>query len=252
LQLTTNESSEDQKKATNLAINKVSYPLLIKYGRFPVYIPAERIKSFLSVIEKDGLTYGKITDYEINRYLDELDAKYRNPDVAIIRQGAVDAIKRALLFRTTNYEINNAIVLPQEGKPKTNGEKADSYLEVVKSQQRLYKFEHGKLVKTYIVSTGLTWETPPGEYMVLGKEKMAISYVGDWYMPNYLPLGTIYGYRFGFHSIPFHLDASGNIYSRDTSTMGSPATGGCVQLDQNDSLEVYEWAKVGTPVYIYE
>ena len=34
--------------------------------------------------------------------------------------------------------------------------------------------------------------------------------------------------------------------------MGSPATGGCIQLTYDDSLELFEWAQVGTPVYIYE
>uniref|UniRef100_A0A7C4TLG9 Murein L,D-transpeptidase n=1 Tax=candidate division WWE3 bacterium TaxID=2053526 RepID=A0A7C4TLG9_UNCKA len=252
LAIITNETKEQQKQATTAVINKLAYPLLIKYGRNPIYIPTERIRSFITVTEKDGLTYGKLNDYEINRYLDELDLVYKHPDVVIVRQAAVDSIKRALLFRSTNFEINNAVILPQEGKPKSNGEKADIYLEVIKSQQRLYKFEQGKLTKTYIISTGLTWETPPGEYKILDKEKMAISYRDDWYMPNYLPIGTIYGYRFGFHSIPYHLDAAGNIYSRDSNTMGSPATGGCIQLTQEDSLELFEWAKVGTPVYIYE
>ncbi|MBI2414540.1 L,D-transpeptidase [candidate division WWE3 bacterium] len=252
LHITSSETKDEQKRATEQVINKVGFSLLIKYGRNPIYIPAERIKAFISVVEKDSLTYGKLNDYEINRYLDELDLKYKKEDVLVIRSAAVDAIKRALLFRATNYEINTAVILPLEGKPKTNGEMADVYLEVNKSQQRLYKFEHGKLVKTYIISTGLTWETPPGEFVVLGKEKMAISYQDDWYMPNYLPIGTVYGYRFGFHSIPYHLDAAGNIYSRDSNTMGSPATGGCIQLTQDDSLELFDWAKIGTPVYIYE
>lgn len=252
LRIISNETNEQEKKATEQVISKIAFPMLIKYGRNPIYIPTERIKTFITVVEKDGLTYGKLNDYEINRYLDELDQKYKKEDVLVIRTAAVDSIKRALLFRATNYEINTAVILPLEGKPKTNGEMADVYLEVIKSQQRLYRFEKGKLVKTYIVSTGLTWETPPGEYKVLGKEKMAISYHDDWYMPNYLPIGTVYGYKFGFHSIPYHLDAAGNIYSRDSNTMGSPATGGCIQLTQEESLELFDWASVGTPVYIYE
>lgn len=123
---------------------------------------------------------------------------------------------------------------------------------MIKSQQRLYRFEDGELVKTYVVSTGLTWETPTGEFEVLGKQKMTISYYDNWYMPNYLPIGDINGYRFGFHEIPYHMDGAGNIYSRDPNTMGSPATGGCIQLGRDDSLELFEWADVGTPVYIYE
>jgi lipoprotein-anchoring transpeptidase ErfK/SrfK len=80
-----------------------------------------------------------------------------------------------------------------------------------------------------------------------------MSYFGNWYMPNYLPIGYINGqYRFGFHSIPYHMDGAGNIYSRDSNTMGSPATGGCIQLSSEDSLELFNWAWVGMPVYVYE
>jgi len=81
---------------------------------------------------------------------------------------------------------------------------------------------------------------------------MTISYFGNWYMPYYLPVGTVNGYRFGFHEIPYHMDGAGNIYSRDPNTMGSPATGGCIQLTNIDAMELFAWAEVGTPVYIYE
>ncbi|MEZ6255187.1 MAG: L,D-transpeptidase [Patescibacteria group bacterium] len=246
------DDNSSQKKETEAVLDLINRTLLIKYGRNPVYIPAGKIAEFTSFTTKDGITEGHVATDNIHKYLEELGQKYESENVAIILPEAVDAIARALIFRAANYQINTAIVLPLEGKPITNGDKADVYLEVVKSQQRLYRWEQGKVVKTYIVSTGRVWETPPGQYNVLGKQKLAISYVGDWYMPNYLPIGTIYGYRFGFHAIPYHLDGAGNIYARDKNTMGSPATGGCIQLTQEESLEIYEWATVGTPVYIFE
>ncbi|EKD99899.1 MAG: hypothetical protein ACD_22C00139G0001 [uncultured bacterium] len=72
-------------------------------------------------------------------------------------------------------------------------------------------------------------------------------------MPNYLPIGYIQGkYRFGFHAIPYHMDGNGNIYSRDPNTMGSPATGGCIQLSPKDAEELFNWARVDMPVYVYD
>jgi hypothetical protein len=234
-------------------IGTITAPLLIKYGRNSVHIPTDTLLSFITVqTDLDG-AYGKIDVEKINEYVRILSKKYENEDVKVVENYAAEAIARTLLFRVTGYPINNAVILPIEGRSKTNGELHDAYLEVIKSQQRLYRFENGKLTKTYIVSTGLTWETPPGEYSVMGKQKMTISYFGNWYMPNYLPIGYVNGsYRFGFHSIPYHMDAAGNIYSRDFNTMGSPATGGCIQLTPEDSLELFNWAWVGLPVYIYE
>lgn len=238
---------------TLVLIENITIPLLIKYGRNPIYIQKSDLKKFILTEDREGITYGKISAEEITKYLETLKVKYAKDDVVILTNEAANAIQNALLFRATDYKVNKAVVLPLEGAPKTNGELSDVYLEVDKAQQRLYRFEHGKLVKTYIVSTGLTWETPAGEFKILGKQKMAISYFGNWYMPNYLPIGTINGgYRFGFHAIPYHMDVNGNIYSRDENTMGSPATGGCIQLTLEESKELFDWAAVGTPVYIYE
>lgn len=246
------EDTTSQNKITQELINRITTPLLIKHGRNPFYIPTNKLKDFIKVNEVDRVLYGSIDENKVGDYLNELNEEYKVDGVNVLKQEAIWAIQRALLFRATDYEINNAVILPIEGEPKSNGELHDTYLEVIKSQQRLYRFEDGKLVKTYIVSTGLTWETPPGEFTVLGKQAMTISYFNDWYMPHYLPLGTINGYRFGFHAIPYHLDGQGNIYSRDINTMGSPATGGCIQLTPDDAKELFEWAKVGLPVYIYQ
>jgi lipoprotein-anchoring transpeptidase ErfK/SrfK len=250
---TVDDASLQTKLTKELATKISARPLLIKYGRNPIYVSVPDIANFIDIDTNSNPATASINTNAISAYIDNLEAKYAKDDVIVIKHEAVTAIARALLYRATDYTVNNAVILPLEGKPQTNGEKAKVYLEVVKSQQRLYRFEEGKLTKTYIVSTGLTWETPAGEYKVLGKQKMAISYFGNWYMPNYLPIGLIYNqYRFGFHSIPYHLDAAGNVYSRDINTMGSPATGGCIQLTPEDSEELYEWASVGTPVYIYE
>jgi hypothetical protein len=246
------DSVDAQHQATTDLIDNMAFPLLIKYGRNEIYIQNEDIQSFVDTKTKDGYLSGFVNEEAISNYLQELHEQYATHDVQVMHNEAVEVLKRTLLYRAADYEINNAVILPLDGKPKTNGELHEVYIELIKSQQRAYRFEYGELTKVYVVSTGLTWETPAGQYQVLGKQKMTISYYDAWYMPNYLPIGTINGYRFGFHEIPYHLDGAGNIYSRDPNTMGSPATGGCIQLNAADSLELFDWAEIGTPVYIYE
>lgn len=246
------DDKDSQNRSTLDLVKKISVPLLIKYGRNPIYIPGSKIRDFIEIVDDNGFLTGKVSATKVSKYLETLKNDNEKTDVKILTKEAVSAIQRAILYRAADYQVNLAVILPIEGKPKSTGELHNVYLEVIKSQQRLYRFENGKLVKTYIISTGLTWETPTGEYKVLGKQKMTMSYFGNWYMPNYLPIGTVNGYRFGFHEIPYHMDAAGRVYSRDPNTMGSPATGGCIQLTPDDSLEIFNWAKVGTPVYIYE
>lgn len=252
LEIESEDNLELQKEATEQLILDISAPLLIKYGRNPIYVPKTTVSGFIDTLTLDDFFYGKINKKAIKDYIKEISKQYASDDVVLEEVQAIDAISRAMLFRAANYEINNAVVLPLKGNPKSNGELHNEYLEIVKSQQRLYKFKEGKLVNTYIISTGLTWETPAGEFEILGKQKMTISYYDDWYMPNYLSIGKINGYFFGFHEIPYHMDAAGNIYSRDANTMGSPATGGCIQLKPKDSLELFDETPIGTPVYIYE
>lgn len=241
-----------QREATETLIQNMSVPLLIKYGGTPLYISADQIREFIGTTEKEGFHYGYIKKDAVEEYLDSLEPTYASDEIQIFKNDAVLAITRAILFKAADYEVNNAVILPLVGNPKTNGGLHPEYLELIKSQQRLYRFKNGKLVKTYVVSTGLTWDTPAGEYEILGKQKMTISYYDYWYMPNYLPIGTISGFYFGFHEIPYHMDGYGNIYSRDPNTMGSPATGGCIQLTRKDSLELFEQIPIGAPVYIHE
>ena len=253
LTLDTVDELSTQKSLTSDLVDNMIKPLLIKYGGTPVSIPSDELKKFIETNESDGNYYGYISERAVSDYLNKLHKEYKSEDIAVLHEDAVRAIRLTMLYRATDYKINNAVILPLQGKPKTDGSKHDVYLEIVKSQQRLYRFEKGKLAKTYVISTGLTWDTPSGNFSVLGKQKMTISYFGNWYMPDYLPIGLIGGsYRFGFHAIPYHMDGAGNIYSRDPNTMGSPATGGCIQLQPEEATELFDWATVGTPVYIYE
>ena len=253
LTMGTMDDPKMQRAKTDEILETITTPLLIKYGRNPVYISKDTLKEFIFIEEADGSVYGRVDFDKVSEYLDELHAKYRSSELVVIHNQAVDSIRRALLYRAASEKVNNAVILPLEGKPKSDGSLHDVYLEVIKSQQRLYRFEYGKLVKTYVVSTGLTWETPAGNHQILGKQKMTISYFGNWFMPDYLPIGYVNGsYRFGFHAIPYHMDGNGNIFSRDPNTMGSPATGGCIQLLREEATELFEWAVVGTPVYVYE
>ncbi len=243
----------DQQQLMYEHVAKVNSPLLIKYGRNPLYISTEEINTFITKNQTEDITHAKVSINKIAHYLDTLDEKYATEDIQVVRPEAEEAIARSILYRAADTKENTAVVLPLQGLPKSRGEKATKYLEVIKSQQRLYRFEDGELVKTYIVSTGIVAETPTGEFKVLGKQKKTISYFGNWWMENYLPIGYMpNGNRFGFHAIPYHQDSSGAVWSRDPNTMGSPATSGCIQLTQVESLELYEWAKVGMPVFIYE
>ncbi|OGC50357.1 hypothetical protein A2716_04080 [candidate division WWE3 bacterium RIFCSPHIGHO2_01_FULL_40_23] len=240
-----------QHEETDKLIEKItSTPLLIKYGRNPVYIYKNDLSKFVDTRVEDGKKIGFLNESAINDYLNLLIQKYKT-DLELNDDHAAKSIMYALLYRAGEEKLNEAVILPLIGRPKTDGKVHDKYLELNKSQQRIFTFENGELKETYVVGTGLTAETPSGNFRILKKLRMSFSYWGNWYLPYMMPVGQFpNGNYFGIHEIPYHQDAYGNIYSRDENTMGSPATGGCIQMYREDVKELWDWVDIGTPVII--
>jgi len=250
-----NEKFDSQTNiSSNLnLVNKITEkPIQLKAGRTEINVSGETLKTFIkSRNENDKqimyFDYSTVTQYlsDQNRLLNfasEIDLNMSSAKLS-----------NHLLFRLTEENPSRTFILPIKGSFTLSPMLHPKFIEVNKSQQRAYLFENGNLVKTYIISTGVTWETPTGTFKVLNKVPMTISYSGYWYMPWYLPIGTINGpYYFGFHEVPYHMDYKGMIYSRDPETIGSPATGGCIQLLKGQAKELFDWAETGMPVYITE
>lgn len=243
----------ENKNSNQELLNRVtSKPLQLKAGRREINLTPNDLKNFVSSKDENGKEVLFINQNSIANYLENLDEKIVFPaDVDFKLSSA--KLANHLLFRITEESPSRTFILPITGSFSISPQKHPKFIEVNKSQQRAYLFEQGRLVKTYVISTGVTWETPTGEFKVLNKVPMTISYSNYWYMPWYLPIGTINGpYYFGFHEVPYHMDYKGMIYSRDPETIGSPATGGCIQLLKGQAKELFDWAEVGTPVYITE
>lgn len=84
---------------------------------------------------------------------------------------------------------------------------------------------------------GTFWETPTGNYSVLGKEPNHFSSIGNVWMPYSM---QFFG-NFFIHGWPYHDD-------------GEPVpegySGGCIRLSTEDAGTVYAFAKKGTPIYV--
>ena len=244
--------NENIKANEELRKQIVSAPLSIKAGRMVTAVTADSLNSFIekkSVGKKEVL---KISTAIIEKYLMDLNEKNKFP-TEVNYKSASTKLANFLLFRLTEEKPAKTFILPINGSFSIDPYKHPKFIEVNKSQQRAYLFENGILKKTLYISTGVTWETPAGTFNVLNKVPMTISYTNSWYMPWYLPIGQINGkYYVGFHEVPYHMDYNGMIYSRDPETIGSPATGGCIQVLKGQAKELFDWAEVGMPVYITE
>lgn len=120
------------------------------------------------------------------------------------------------------------------------------YIEVDISDQKLYAYEYGQLVRSFLISTGVRKRpTPLGDFSVLEKVPQVTykwSY-GANHLDNY-DLGTVpYNLRFKkyyyIHYSPWH------------SNFGKRMSHGCVNVDKANAKWIYEWADKDVAINVH-
>lgn len=159
----------------------------------------------------------------------------------------------AAIHSRFNGNTQDALSLALDQGPNTTGKQAKKYIEVDISQQMMYLWRDGKLLKSYRVSTGLDYPTPVGTFTIINKTGLGFSNIYQTWLPWWM--GFAYskelGAYFGIHEQPYSLDASGK-QIRQADFIGKPNTGGCVALAPGAAAEVYRFGDIGTPLYIFE
>lgn len=119
--------------------------------------------------------------------------------------------------------------------PPTTSGKA---IVVSTQKQRIYAYENGQLVRSYLTSTGLP-DTPTvlGDYKIYRKYEKTDMRGPDYFLPD-VPY-TMYFYQgYGIHGTYWH------------NSFGRPMSHGCVNLPVEEAQWFFNWAEVGTPVRV--
>lgn len=120
------------------------------------------------------------------------------------------------------------------------------YIDINLSAQILSIFEDGKLLDSYLVSTGKRGkETPRGTHVIANKNPRAWSQKYGVFMPYWMAITP--GGSFGIHELPEWPDGDKD----GANDLGSPVSHGCVRLGIGPAERVYNWAEIGTPVVVY-
>lgn len=104
--------------------------------------------------------------------------------------------------------------------------------------QRIYAYQDGQMVRTHLVSTGLS-DTPTvhGDYKVYVKYNATDMSGPGYYLPQ-VPY-TMYFYQgYGIHGTYWH------------NAFGRPMSHGCVNLPTDEAQWFFSFADVGTPVRV--
>jgi lipoprotein-anchoring transpeptidase ErfK/SrfK len=127
----------------------------------------------------------------------------------------------------------------------TPGNYYGRYIDVNLTEQKMILFDNNKKINEYTVSTG-KWSTPTpiGTRYIQNKNARAWSPKYGLYMPYWNSLGDGYG----IHELPEW--PSG--YKEGEAHLGTPVSHGCIRLGVGPAEFVFEWAPIGTPVWIHK
>jgi lipoprotein-anchoring transpeptidase ErfK/SrfK len=122
----------------------------------------------------------------------------------------------------------------------------NKYILVDISEQHMYVYEGDTLVFSFIASTGIHNGTRIGTFSVLDKIPNAYGATWNIWMPNWLGIYWSGSLENGIHALPI-LPGGSQLWD---GYLGTPISYGCIVLSAYDSLTLYDWAEVGTPVEI--
>jgi len=116
------------------------------------------------------------------------------------------------------------------------------------SEQRMTVYENGQVRSTHIISTGIPDSpTMPGVFQIQTHEINAYASNWDLYMPHFMGIYEAWpGFMNGIHGLPL-LSNGQRLWA---SSLGTPASYGCIILDLGAAEDLYYWADPGVVVEI--
>ncbi|MCB2209534.1 peptidoglycan binding domain-containing protein [bacterium] len=116
------------------------------------------------------------------------------------------------------------------------------------SSQSMTVYENDAVRNTYVVSTGVSNSpTMAGIFQIQTHEINAYASNWDLYMPHFMGIYEAWpGFMNGIHGLPL-LSSGQRLWA---STLGSPASYGCIILDLAAAEDLYNWAEEGVVVEI--
>lgn len=141
--------------------------------------------------------------------------------------------------------VGQELVIPAVGIYQPSAEEAPpaplatgKSIVVSTSNQRIYAYENGQLIRSHLTSTGRA-ETPTvrGDYNIYVKHVKTNMSGPDYFLPD-VPY-TMYFYKgYGIHGTYWH------------NSFGRPMSHGCVNLPTDEAKWFFDWAEVGTLVRV--
>lgn len=122
-------------------------------------------------------------------------------------------------------------------------------IEINLRTQRMTLWLDNQVLTVYVISSGKkSTPTKAGNFSVISKYPVAY---GDakgvrWTMPYFLGIYKVKEAENGIHELPYL-----NGYRESSRSLGIPVSHGCVRVAIGNAEKLYNWADIGTPVWIH-
>lgn len=151
--------------------------------------------------------------------------------------------EKEMLAKLQQYEDSLSTRTIGTASIDTLAQAHDSLIAADLTNMKLYLFVNGHATATIDILSkgkrGSRWETPTGLYKIETREKDHFSSIGEVHMPYSM---QFFG-NFFVHGWPYYPG-------------GEPVpegySGGCIRLSTEDAEKVFEFAKRGTPIFVWE
>jgi LysM repeat protein len=159
---------------------------------------------------------------------------------------SVSAIANANGIRNTSFIwVGQRLTIPGGGGGSSSSGGSSSggggarWIDVDLSSQRLYAYQGNGVVRSMVVSTGISrYPTPPGRFRIYSKYPSVTMSGPGYYLPG-VPHTMFFYKGYAIHGTYWH------------NNFGTPMSHGCINLTRGDAAWLYSWAPVGTSVVIH-
>ncbi len=138
----------------------------------------------------------------------------------------------------TTATLNDGAIVTADIQSELYSDTSPKSILVDISEQRLYAYEYGMQVNTFLISSGVYgYDTPYGEFSVLAKVPV-VDYIGVGYSYPNTPWNLRFKPHYYIHTAYWH------------NNFGHRMSHGCVNMRESEAKWMYDWANVNTPVKI--
>lgn len=245
--------------------NMIATPITLIISGKKIYPSKEQVGSWIALQPKDNAPpIATLDNLKVTSYLESVVKPYIQPPRAkvivknedgterVLAEGAAgtDVTDKATVVASIIESVSRGVAVNKEipvsysEPPTVIAGDYEKWLEADLTTKRLYAYEHGTIVRTFLVTAGAP-ETPTvvGQFAVRAK-------VRSQTMRGFNTDGTRYNVPNVEWVSYFYQDYAihGNYWRADSVFGNQNTSHGCVSLKNDGAEWVYNWAPIGTPV----